>query len=268
MIAYDKHDITFNDKGHPIPVMQINTLGSIAISFGTYTLEHHEISQNFRLMMAIILSSKNYQVSQEVIQAYIWPSSDKEKARKSFDNLVSRFRSLLSTNFSGINPKDYITVQNGILSFKNVKSNADEFVKFYDKAYEHYMRGEYTLALENLADAEKIFSDRYIPMISDADEIERKKLKIDNAFVGMMELMYKLNNMISDIFDIEKHINDWLDSFYHETSLVKTAYSYYRNKNRIVKCRNLIDRYRAYLEGEMFTEEDINELIYTVKSQL
>jgi len=265
-IAFDRYNISFDKSGDAIPVMQINTLGDMEISFGRHKLDSSEISHNFRLMLAILLSSKGYKASQEVIQNYIWSSSDKEKARRSFDNLVSRFRSLISQNFKGIDPRDYISVKNGILSLQNCKSNADEFISFYKKAILGYSGGSYITAFENIIDADDIFSDRYFPNISGADEIEHKRMEVDNTLIGMIDLMYKLNQKMDNVFDIDKYFSRWIDKLMHETSMVKTAYKYYRGNGKIVKCQKLIERYRDYLKREEYSQEDISELIYTIKS--
>ncbi|ADD68797.1 ATP-dependent transcriptional regulator protein-like protein [Denitrovibrio acetiphilus DSM 12809] len=265
-IAFQQFNISFTGSSEMIPVMQINAFGEIEIRIGETALSPEQLSGNFRTMIAIILSSKNYTAHQEVIQSYIWPSSGKEHARKSFDNLMSRFRKLLSNNFPGINPKDYITINNGIVRMSHVKCNADDFINKVGEARISFENKEFTKCLLCLLTIKDTYSERYFSFINDIEKVDAKRQYTDAAMIDMMTLIYKMNSYLPDIIPLEPYLDQWHDIFIHETEMVRLAYLYYKDKNDKVKCFTIIKNFEIFLREEGFSEDEVNELIYAVKS--
>jgi tetratricopeptide (TPR) repeat protein len=265
-IAFNQYNISFSNSGEMIPVMLINAFGEIEIKVGDKALSPEQLSGNFRTMIAILLSSKNYTAHQEVIQSYIWPSSGKEHARKSFDNLMSRFRKLISTNFDGITPKDYITINNGIVRLSNVRCNADDFINKISEAGVAFENREFTKSLCSLLSIKDTYSERYFAFINDIEKIDAKRQYTDSAMIDMMTLIYRMNSYIPDIIPLEPYLDKWQDIFIHETEMVRLAYLYYKDKNDKVKCFSIIKNFKIYLTNEGFSNDEISELIYAVKS--
>lgn len=264
--AFRHYNMAIDDKGSIIPVLEINAFGEMQISLGGQQLSTEEFSGNFRIMIAILISSKDYIAHQEVIQSYLWPSSDKEKARRSFDNLMSRFRKLLSDNFYGINPKDYISISNGIVRLSNTKCNADEFITLCIEGWTNFEKGEYCFALKNVIEAKDMYTAKYFPFINDIENIDAKRHYTDRAFLDMLILINKLNSLLPDMTGLEQYISRWLDIYIHETDMVQLAYGYYKNKGDILKCRTILKKFETFLETEGFDENEKNELLYMVKT--
>lgn len=265
-IAYSYFDTAFSSEGHAIPVLKINAFGEMKLMIGENTLSSEALSGNFKIMIALILSSKDYSTHQEIIQSYIWPSSNKEHARKSFDNLMSRFRKLLSDSFPGINPKDYLTINNGIVKLTNVKCNADEFLSMCSEAWANYERGEYADSLCNIFEAKDMYSDKYFPFITGVDNVDARRQYTDQAFIDLLNLIYRINSYMPDMIPLERYFAKWLDICIHENDMVRVAYSYYKNRGNTVKCFGILKSYREHLISDGFSSEEINELIFSIKS--
>jgi len=265
-IAFTFFDTAFSSEQELIPVMNINAFGEMKISIGSTPLPTDTLSGNFRMMLAILISSSDYSAHQEVIQSYMWPSSNKEHARKSFDNLMSRFRKLLAEGFAGINPKDYITINNGIVKLTNVKSNADTFINLCTHAWSHYEKGEYTDTLQHLFEAKDLYTDRYLPFVVDVEKIDAKRQYADQAFIDLITLINRINVYLPDIISLDIIFSKWLDIYIHETDMVKVAYRYYKKKNNIVKCFAILKQYTEFLNNEGFSNDEIDHLIFTLKS--
>lgn len=264
--AYEHCDLCFSSEGEMIPVMTVKTFGDIELRIGEAVMKSDQLAGNFRLMVAILLSTANNTIHQEKIQSYIWPTSNKDHARKSFDNLLSRFRKLLSDTFYGINPKEYISISNGILRLTNVKSTADIFITECENGAAAIKNHDFTEAIRCTAKIKDLFTDKFFPHIIGIESIDSKRETSDRAAIKMMHMIQDLNRLFPDIIQLDKYIAKWLDIFLHETDMVKIAYKFYSDKGDKVKCRNIIKKFTTFLETEEFTQEEIDELIFSIKA--
>ncbi|MGE4266444.1 MAG: AAA family ATPase [Deferribacterales bacterium] len=265
-IARAKVDIAFDRNMRPIPVMHIKTLGSLSISIGQYKLDCSDISVQFRTMLAILLSSHGFSIDQEQMQVYLWPESSKENARRSLDNLLSRFRKLLTDTFIGIDPKNYITLQNGMLKMHNVNCDLERFNALIKSASESYTRGEYMFTAISVAEAETIYENRFFEGLTDIVPVEGKRSETDASFINMLRLMNCLWYFLPECFNPERLFDTFLNSFMHETDMVSLAYGYYARKGKIQKCRDILDRYTDFLNKEEYSKTEKAELIYLIKT--
>lgn len=266
-IAFDRCGLAFDKAAQPIPVLNIRTLGMLEMSLGRGYVDCSSIGGGFRQMLAILLSSRGYSIDQETIQTYLWPESGKEQARRSFDNLLSRLRKILTEMFPGINPKNYIILSSGTLRLTNIRCDADEFIHLCRKAQDNYSRGEYGLATNRLIKAEAMFADRFFTDAKGIEEIEQKRRDVDSCFIIMLKLIQKLSFFLPDIFNPEKLYDRWLDIFMNETDVVLTVYKYYLDKKMTQKARNIIRDYTEKLQHDGYTDEEINELVFFIKTK-
>lgn len=265
-IAFERCNTAFDKTMRPIPVLNINVLGELSMSAGHETSSCDGMTSSFRQMLAILLSSRGYSIEQETIQAYMWPESSKDQARRSFDNLVSRFRKLLAETFDGIEPKNYITLTSGVLRLVNIRCDADVYVSLCRGATECYARGEYRHAADMLIRAESMFCDRFFTEASGVDAIEQKRRDVDACFTSMLKLMQKLDFFLPDVFNPEKFYDRWLDIYMSETDVVLTAYKYYLGKQMTQKARNILHDYQARLKLDGYSDDEITELVFFIKS--
>ncbi|WP_303851602.1 AAA family ATPase [Seleniivibrio woodruffii] len=265
-LAFQKLDTAFDKNTRPIPVMHITALDNLSISFGQNTLDCSDISVQFRTMLAIILSSPGFTIDQEQMQVFLWSESSRENARRSLDNLLSRFRKLLADTFSGIDPKNYITLQNGMLKIHNIKCDSERFNLLIKTASESYSRGEYISAAISIAEAETLFKGRFFDGITDVLPVESKRRETDVSFMNMLKLMNSLHYFMPEIFSPETLFDRFFSVFIHETDMVAMTYSFYAQNGKIQKCRNVLDKFSEFLDREGYSKAEKTELIYIIKS--
>lgn len=265
-LAFQKLDTAFDKNMHPIPVMHITALDNLSVSFGQQTLDCSDISVQFRSMLAILLSSSGFTVDQEQMQVYLWSESSRENARRSLDNLLSRFRKLLADTFTGIDPKNYISLQNGMLKIHNIKSDSERFNMLIRTASESYSRGEYISTAINVAEAETLFRGRFFEGVTDVAPVENKRRETDVSFMNMLKLMNSLHYFMPEIFSPETLLDRFFSVFIHETDMVAMTYSFYAMNGKIQKCRNVLDKFSEFLDKEDYSKAEKTELIYLVKS--
>jgi len=265
-IAYNKHDKSFSSKKELIPLMEINAFGEMKITLSNHSLSTDALAGNFRLMIGILVSSKEYSINQETIQSYIWPSSSKEHARTSFDNLMSRYRKLLKDSFKGVNPKDYITINNGIVRLINTKCNADIFIQTCNNAWINYDKGNYSNSIKHLLETQDMYTDRYLPFLTGIEKINARREYTDQAFIGLITLIYQIGNYSPDLIQLDYYFTKWLDVYIHNTEMVKIAYMYYKKKKDRVKCLTILNNYNKHLVTDGFSSDEIDELLYIIKT--
>ena len=265
-LAFLKLDTAFDRNMRPIPVIHITALDNLSISFGQQTLDCSDISVQFRTMLAIILSSPNLSIDQEQMQTYLWAESSRENARRSLDNLLSRFRKLLADTFEGIEPKNYITLQNGMLRMHNIKCDSERFNLLIKSATENYARGEYIHTAIAVAEAQTIFQGRFFEAVTGVAPVDNKRRETDVSFMNMMKLMNSLHYFMPDVFTPETLIDRFFSIYIHETDMVAMAYSYQAEKGRIQKCRDILNKFSDFLDREDYSKADKTELIYLIKS--
>ncbi|MCD8552408.1 hypothetical protein [Seleniivibrio sp.] len=265
-IARAKIDLAFDKKMRPIPIMHIKALTSLSITVGQSQLDCSDISVLFRTMLAILLSSHGFSIDQELMQVYLWPESSKENARRSLDNLLSRFRKLLTDTFTGIDPKNYITLQNGMLRMHNINCDLERFNALIKSASDYYSRGEYMLTAIAVAEAATIYEGRFFEGLTEIIPVDCKRSETDASFINMLKLMNSLWYFLPECFNPERFFDTFLDSFMHETDMVSLAYSYYAKKGRIQKCRDILNRYIEFLNKEGYSKTEKAELIYLIKT--
>lgn len=266
-MAFSRLDTAFDKNMRPIPVMHINTLNSISISVTETTLNCADISAQFRILLAILLSSPGFALDQEMMQVYLWPESTKENARRSLDNLLSRLRKLLSDTFVGIEPKNYISLQNGIVRLHNVSCDAERFNLLIKNAAEAHGKGEYLTTASAVSEAVNIFCGRFYEGVTDVYPVENKRRETDAAFINMLRLMNRLWYFIPNAFDPDSFFERLLGRYMHETELVSMAYGYYAKQEKIQKCKEILKDYTLFLDNEGYSDSEKSELIYFIKTE-
>lgn len=265
-LAFQKLDTAFDKNMRPIPVMHITALDNLSVSFGQQTLDCSDISVQFRTMLAILLSSPGFTIDQEQMQVHLWSESSRENARRSLDNLLSRFRKLLADTFTGIDPKNYISLQNGMLKMHNIKCDSERFNLLIKTASESYARGEYISTAISVAEAETLFRGRFFEGVTDVAPVENKRRETDVSFMNMLKLMNSLHYFLPEIFSPETLLDRFFSVFIHETDMVAMTYLSYARNGKIQKCRNVLDKFSDFLDKEDYSKAEKTELIYLVKS--
>jgi len=121
---------TIDDAGELIPLLSISVLGSFSLTCDDRTrVDLQDLTNHQRELFGLLIASPGQHISQEQVQLSFWPDSPPDKARKSFDTLMTRLRRTLSHKLS-VPVKNYIRVEKGSVHLSRVSIDAIHFLQF------------------------------------------------------------------------------------------------------------------------------------------
>ena len=121
-LAKKRLQANFSDNGEPIPLLKFAFMDAFEMSVAGNTLFKSDgLSRYQRELLGLVVTAKGQQVPQEKIQLELWPENPPDKARKSFDTLLSRLRKKLSPQLP-LTVKKYLYIQKGIVCLRTPTS--------------------------------------------------------------------------------------------------------------------------------------------------
>ncbi|MCB2217517.1 hypothetical protein [Desulfofustis glycolicus] len=130
-----------DDAGDLIPILSIHILGSFSLTCnGRIQVGPQDLTNHQRELFGLIIASPGQRISQEQIQLTFWPDSPPDKARKSFDTLMTRLRKTLSQKLS-IPVKNYIGVEKGYVHLTRIAIDASQFLQLARRGLKRAKRG-------------------------------------------------------------------------------------------------------------------------------
>jgi two-component system phosphate regulon response regulator PhoB len=174
--------------------LMVKTLGRCELRFGNRNLSWtEEFSPAQRQLMAMLVGSSSGKVSQEEVQASLWPDSTSSRARSSFDSLLSRVRRTLDQTLAPFDSKKYLTVKRGYLCLEHSLVDAHEFRRLVRKAIQQLAGGEFWPAEITFSSAFSLWRGTFVPgdFGSDAavifqDELEQLYLDSSQTFARLL----------------------------------------------------------------------------------
>lgn len=126
-----------------IPLLEIRVLGEFSIAIpGGEILRNKDLSISFRQLIAMLIAAPHQQLSQEKIQAQLWPDSTAERSRSKFDTLLMRLRKTLEGYLAGREVKSYLYLQKSVLCLDCCRIDAIEFESLARLGIKHARRME------------------------------------------------------------------------------------------------------------------------------
>jgi ATP/maltotriose-dependent transcriptional regulator MalT len=130
-----------DDAGELIPILSIHILGSFSLTCNERLLVGpHDLTNRQRELFELIIASPGQRISQEQVQLAFWPDSPPDKARKSFDTLMTRLRKTLSQKLP-VPVKNYIGVEKGYVHLTRVAIDADHFLQLARRGLKRAKQG-------------------------------------------------------------------------------------------------------------------------------
>ncbi|BDD88079.1 hypothetical protein [Desulfofustis limnaeus] len=112
-----------------IPLLDIKILGTCSLAVGAaHSCDLQDLTTHQRELFGQLISTPQQKISQEQVQLIFWPDSPPDKARKSFDTLMTRLRKTMSERLS-IPARNYITVEKGYVRLINATIDAQQFLR-------------------------------------------------------------------------------------------------------------------------------------------
>ncbi len=172
----------------------IKTLGRCELQFdGRRLLWSEDFSPAQRQLMAMLVGSANGRVSQEEVQAELWPDSSTTRARSSFDSLLSRVRRTLDEALTPFDSKKHLVLKRGFLGLENCRIDAHEFRRLARKAAQQVASNELWPAEITYSSAFSLWQGRFLPgnfgsdlAVGFQDELEQLFLVASQTFARLL----------------------------------------------------------------------------------
>ena len=189
-VTADDHDVA----SAPPEILHVKTLGRCELNIGSHRLSWaEEFSPAQRQLMSMLVSSADSKVSQEEVQASLWPDGTAKRARSSFDSLLSRVRRTMDEWFAPYDSKKYLVVKRGYLCLENSRVDVHEFRRLVRKAHQQVANLEYWPAEITFSSAFSLWQGKFIPAdfgvdaaVVYQDEIEQLYLDASQTFARLL----------------------------------------------------------------------------------
>jgi DNA-binding response OmpR family regulator len=252
---------TISTENSPESLM-VKTLGRCELRVGNRRLSWtEEFSPAQRQLMAMLVGASSGKVSQEEVQASIWPDSTSTRARSSFDSLLSRVRRTLDQALAPFNSKKYLVVKRGYLCLEHSLIDAHEFRRLIRKATKQIAGDELWPAEITFSSAFSLWRGTFMPgdFGSDAaivfqDELEQLYLDTSQTFARLLaqgERYQEAAKLLRDALRYEP-TND---------GVVRLLYSLYLAQDSPGQASQIIKQYSEALARENFPPQEIEEAL-------
>lgn len=250
-------DGTTSSENSPESLM-VKTLGRCELRVGNRSLSWtEEFSPAQRQLMAMLVGASSGKISQEELQASLWPDSTSTRARSSFDSLLSRVRRTLDQALAPFDSKKYLVVKRGYLCLEHSLIDAHEFRRLIRKANQQNSAGELWPAEITFSSAFSLWRGTFVPgdFGSDAaiifqDELEQLYLDSSQTFARLLaqnERYQEAAKLLRDALRYEP-TND---------GIVRLLYSLYLAQESPGKASQIIKQYSEALARENFPAHEI-----------
>ena len=246
----------------PPAVLLVKTLGKCELNIGSRHLSWaEEFSPAQRQLMSLLVSSNDSKVSQEEVQASLWPDSSAKKARSSFDSLLSRARRTMDEWFAPFDSKQYLVVKRGYLCLENSRIDAHEFRRLVRKAHQQVANLEYWPAEITFSSAFSLWQGKFVPAdfgvdaaVVYQDEIEQIYLDASQTFAGVLAE----NNRHQQAL---KLLREPLRYDPTNDGVVRLSYQLCLAQDNPGQARQLLKQYSEALSKENFSEQEIQNIL-------
>jgi len=254
-------DGTTSSENSPESLM-VKTLGRCELRVGNRSLSWtEEFSPAQRQLMAMLVGASSGKISQEELQASLWPDSTSTRARSSFDSLLSRVRRTLDQALAPFDSKKYLVVKRGYLCLEHSLIDAHEFRRLIRKANQQNSAGELWPAEITFSSAFSLWRGTFVPgdFGSDAaiifqDELEQLYLDSSQTFARLLaqnERYQEAAKLLRDALRYEP-TND---------GVVRLLYSLYLAQDSPGQASQIIKQYSEALVRENFPAHEIEEAL-------
>jgi DNA-binding response OmpR family regulator len=242
--------------------LMVKTLGQCELRIADRRLSWtEEFSPAQRQLMSMLVGNLSGKVSQEEVQAALWPDSSSARARSSFDSLLSRVRRTLDQTLEPFDSKKYLVVKRGYLCLENSRVDAFEFFRLVRKGNQQFAAREYWPAEITFSSAFSLWQGTFVPgdFGSDAaivfqDELEQTYLETSLNFARLLAESKRYQQAAKVLRDALRYdpTND---------GVVRLLYRLCLAQNSLGQATQVLKQYCEALAKENFLEEEIQEIL-------
>ena len=244
------------------PTLLVKTLGKCELQIGGRRLSWaEEFSPAQRQLMSMLVGSTNRKVAQEEVQAALWPESSRQKARSSFDSLLSRVRRTMEEWFAPLDSKKYLVVKRGYLCLENARVDVHEFRRLIRKAYQQIANLEYWPAGITFSSAFSLWQGKFIPAdfgvdaaVVYQDEMEQIYLEASQVFARLLAENNRHQQAV-------KLLRDALHYDPTNDDVVRLSYQLCLAQDSPGQAKQVLKQYSEALFKENFSTQEIQGIL-------
>lgn len=260
-LAKERLHVNFSDDGEVVPLLKFAVMDAFEISLAGKTLfQSKGLSPFQRELLGLLVTAKGQQMPQEKIQLELWPDNQPDKARKSFDTLLSRLRKTLSDQLP-LSVKNYLSIQKGIVCLNNCEIDALHFIEAARTGLAHSKNSDWWQARNAFQKALSLW-ERALP----EDTLQSEQALAFNDVLA--DLLVEIGSVwaqnLADTGKLEE-ATTLLERIIKVNSLDEVLtimlYKYYLARHNPLKARETLERYRKALLKAEYTEAEAAEFI-------
>jgi len=254
-------DGTTSSENSPESLM-VKTLGRCELRVGNRSLSWtEEFSPAQRQLMAMLVGASSGKISQEELQASLWPDSTSTRARSSFDSLLSRVRRTLDQALAPFDSKKYLVVKRGYLCLEHSLIDAHEFRRLIRKANLQTSAGELWPAEITFSSAFSLWRGTFVPGDFGSDEAIIFQDELEQLYLDSSQTFARLLAQNERYQEAAKLLRDALRYEPTNDGVVRLLYSLYLAQDSPGQASQIIKQYSEALVRENFPAHEIEEAL-------
>lgn len=258
---------TFNDQNALIPLVKIRTMGRFELVLDDIVFDFSQVGHASRQIFALLITASNHTMSLELLMSLLWPDSPVSRARSSFDTAHSRLRKALEECYGARMRHDYLILEKGMLSLKNVEIDLDFIESYMAKAHYYLQRGSDWQAEHLFWKVDALWSGEFLSGFDLVEGLARRREQLNQLHLEQLEMTSQLLKKRQQSSEAIKVLQRGLELDPTHDALVRQLLTLYRELKENRSAGALLKKYRSALEKEEYDQYEIDELIDTLGAQ-
>lgn len=266
-LARQRLGLSIDATGKAFPLLEISILGTFSLgSSGRAVFGPQDLSCHQRELFGLLVASPGQRLSQEQVQLSFWPDSPPDKARKSFDTLMTRLRKALSKKLS-VPAKYYLNVEKGYVQLLHVSIDAIHFLRYANHGLKLAKQGLWWQAGNSFTKAlsfwnafrpiDSFASDQAVAFGDDMIDVMRRLCLTWSS--KLIEI-----NRAEEALDLLKKTERILPV---DEDSVSLRYHLFLKKHQLLKANEVLLSYRQELRNLGCNDEEAEEMLTSLTAK-
>jgi len=266
--AKQQVSIGFNDKNEAIPLLKIQSLGTLTLLFDEEcSLNQSELTPKQQILLALLLASSELHLDQSTVLQALWPDSSECNSRHKLDVMLSRFRGIFNKAFQPQRASNYISLKHGVLSLKNVEADIHHFSKAGQLGLKLYKRGDHWQASLELQSALQLWHGRFCPGIAtlySVADLRENLLTHHQRYCIALADIYERWQRYEEASEL---LLPLFNANPGDEALVATLYRLFSHLKQRHKAAQVLHSYREFLDQSGFDDNETISLVIGMRDR-
>jgi DNA-binding SARP family transcriptional activator len=265
-LAAERIEVALADHGAAIPLIELRTLGGLAILYrDAPLLDTEDLTPQQRELLCLLCASPGLKIAQETVHLHFWPDSSPEAAKAKLDTLVSRLRKTLAGTFPELAARGFLDRERGMLLLAHYRVDALDFLGAVASGLEHSRLQEFWQAGNAFARAEALWRGEFAPGVTGEETIRALRETLAQALARMAPVwcgqLAGTGRLQAAIEFAEKAVRaDPVNE-----ALWALLYRLHGRRSAI-QARRILHRFAELLRAQEYPEDEIAELLAGIAS--